>query len=131
MELQNVGFRPAIQQLVLPVRLLRAFVMDIAFLTRQSEFLRPCEDVIGCSREALETGGIVRIDLDKEGGYAGRILVTIRSNDPVYFGTNWEATDPTRFPARIKAAATALLNCGCLGRYEIIHKDGHLEIRTA
>lgn len=38
--------------------------------------------------------------------------------------------DATRFPARIKAAATALLNCGYEGRFDISHSDGLLTIRA-
>lgn len=102
--------------------------MDITFATSRSGFLKICEDIIWCDRKKLKSGGIFRIDLGKGGGYAGRVLVTIRPNDTTSFETNWEGNDPTRFPARIKAAATALLNCGFLGCYEILHRDGNLEI---
>jgi hypothetical protein len=103
--------------------------MDIAFATR-SRFLVACQDAIRRDRAELDAGGAIRIDLD-EGGYSGRVLVMIRPGDAVSFGTDWEATDPTRFPARIKAAATALLNCGCVGRFYVEHTDGALEIRAA
>ena len=105
--------------------------MDIIFATPRSGFLKICADVMLDGRKELESGGIIRINFDKRGGYAGRVLVTFRPNDTTSFETNWEGNDPTRFPARIKAAATALLNCGFLGRYEIIHRDGNLEIRAA
>ena len=103
--------------------------MDITFATPRSGFLKICEDVIYSGRKELEVGGIVRIKFDKRGGYPGRIKVTIRPNDTVSFETNWEGNDPTRFPARIKAAATALLNCECLGCYEITHRNGTMEIQ--
>lgn len=63
------------------------------------------------------------------GGYHGRVEVVIDSDDAETFGTNWEGTDPTRFPARIRAAATALFNSACFGKFEISHEDGLLEIR--
>lgn len=103
--------------------------MDIMFATPRSGFLKICEDVIYSGRKELEVGGSVRVNFKKRGGYPGRVLVTIRPNDKVSFKTNWEGNDPTRFPARIKAAATALLNCGFLGCYEITHRDGSMEIQ--
>jgi len=72
----------------------------------------------------------VHIDLD-EGGYDGRVIVTIHATDRTIFGTDWERADPTRFPARIRAAAAALLSCGCEGRFEVSHSDGSLTIRAA
>jgi hypothetical protein len=102
--------------------------MDIAYATR-SQFVDTCEAAIHGHRAELEAGGVVHVDLT-EGGYDGRVVVTIHPNDRASFGTDWESTDPTRFPARIKAAATALLNCGCEGRFEISHSDGSLAIRS-
>ena len=103
--------------------------MDIAYATR-SQFLDACEAAIRGHRAELDTGGVVHVDL-KEGGYDGQVVVTIRPSDRAAFGTDWESTDPTRFPARIKAAATALLNCGCEGQFEVSHSDGSLTIRSA
>lgn len=102
--------------------------MDIAYST-QSQFLEACEAAIREHRAELDAGETVSVDLG-DGGYAGRIVVTIRSDDRTSFGTDWTSSDPTRFPARIKAAATALLNCGCQGAFEVSHTDGSLAIRT-
>jgi hypothetical protein len=110
------------------VRSWRRLVVDIAYATR-SQFLNACEAAICGHRAELDAGRVVDVDLG-EGGYNGRIVVTIRPNDRSFFGTDWESADPTRFPARIKAAATALLNCGCLGRYEVSHSDGSVTIRS-
>lgn len=76
----------------------------------------------------LGAGEEVHVSLGP-GGYHGNIIVTIRDSDPYYFGTDWESSDPTRFPVRIKAAATALRNCACHGQFEISHLDGALTIR--
>lgn len=64
-----------------------------------------------------------------DGGYPGRVTVTIRAGDGASFETDWEGTDITRFPARIKAAATALLNCECVGRFVVSHERGLLTLR--
>jgi hypothetical protein len=103
--------------------------LDIRYVTRRSQFLGPCEAAIRRHRAELDAGGIVSVNLPP-GGYDGRVIVTIRPNDCSDFGTDWEHPDPTRFPARIKAAATALRNCGCEGRYEVSHSDGSLTIRA-
>ena len=103
--------------------------MDIAYVTR-SQFLDACEAAIRGHRAELDAGGVVNVELGS-GGYVGRVVVTIRSQDRASFGTDWEHSDSTRFPARIKAAATALLNCGCEGRFQIAHSDGSLAIRCA
>lgn len=65
-----------------------------------------------------------------EGGYDGRVVITIRQDGGESFVTDWTNPDPTRFPARIKAAATALLNCGYEGMFEVSHADGTLAIRS-
>jgi hypothetical protein len=102
--------------------------MEITYVTKSS-FLPACESAINTHRVNLDSGNPVHVDL-QEGGYNGRVIVTIRTNDRSAFNTDWESTDPTRFPARIKAAATALLHCGCEGRFEISHTDGLLTIRA-
>ncbi|MCL4748495.1 MAG: hypothetical protein KJZ83_24250, partial [Burkholderiaceae bacterium] len=78
---------------------------------------------------ALLTGVPIRIDMDTEKpGYSGRVVVEIRAGDGSGFGSDFEASDPTRFPARIRAAATALFTCGCPGQFLITHRNRVLEI---
>ncbi len=103
--------------------------MDVPYATR-SAFLAACEDAVRQGREALEAGQPVEVVFE-EGGYPGRVTVEIREHDDVTFGTDWESTDITRFPARIKAAATALKDCRCYGRYLIEHNAGAVTIRLA
>jgi hypothetical protein len=102
--------------------------MDSAYPTR-SQFLDACETAIREHHAELEAGGAVQFPIN-EGGYDGRVIAAIDPTDRSVFGTDWEGTDPTRFPARIKAAAAALLNCGCDGRFEISHSSGTLTIRA-
>ena len=102
--------------------------MDIPYSTR-SQFLDACEAAIRGHRADLENGATVSVNLD-EGGYEGRVIVTIRQDDRASFGADWTSSDPSRFPVRIKAAATALVNCGCEGAFEVAHADGSLTIRA-
>lgn len=104
--------------------------MEIAYHTKKSQLVPVCESAIREHRAELHAGGEVHVDLKRD-GYNGRVIVTIRATDRMAFGTDWESTDPTRFPARIKAAATALRNCHCEGRFEVSHSDGSLTIRAA
>lgn len=95
----------------------------------RSKFLDSCETAIREHRAELNAGAPVHVDL-REGGYEGRVVVTIRPTDRDVFATDWDRGDPTRFPARIKAAAAALFNCHCQGRFEVSHADGSLTIRA-
>lgn len=102
--------------------------MDIPYPIR-SKFLDACETAIREQQARLRAGKVVHVDLHG-GGYDGRVTVTIHTADRAVFGADWEHTDPTRFPARIRAAAAALLHCHCAGRFEISHSDGSLTIRA-
>lgn len=102
--------------------------MDIPYVD-ESGFLDPCERAIRQERTALDAGQLVRINLDAEKpGYPGRVIVEVRAGDGSGFGSDFESSDPTRFPARIRAATTALYNCGCWGRFLVTHGEGVLEI---
>lgn len=104
--------------------------MNIPYLIRHSDFLLPCKVAIRKNRRQLQAGGPIRVSLP-DGGYHGLVFVTITPNNSIKFGTNWTNNDPSRFPARIKAAATALKDSGYVGRFEIRHTDGTLNIRQA
>jgi hypothetical protein len=103
--------------------------VDIPYAGR-SLFLDACAAAIREQRAELDAGCSVTVDLNRGGGYSGRVIVNIRTADGTTFATDWERPDPTRFPARLKAAATALLHCGCMGRFELLHKDGTLTIQA-
>src|SRR5690349_6119162 len=103
--------------------------MKIRYSVRSS-FLLPCKGAIRNGGQRLQNGGSVSVNLPS-GGYDGHVYVNIRPRDPATFETNWANSDPTRFPARIKAAATALKDSGYIGRFEITHTDGILGIRQA
>jgi hypothetical protein len=103
--------------------------MDIPFVGR-SRFLHACEAAIREQRAELDARHAVQVNFQDEGGYDGRVIVTIHPADRRVFATDWDRADPTRFPARIRAAATALLNCGCEGRFELSHRNSSLTIQA-
>ncbi len=101
--------------------------MDIPFATR-SEFLGVCEQALTAQHERLNRGEQVDVPLEL-GGYNGHLIVTIRPGVTAAFQAEWESKDKSRFPSRIKAAATALRNCGYTGSFKICHDNGELSIR--
>ena len=95
-----------------------------------SEFTDACKGAITAQQKALNAGQIIQVLLEA-GGYSGKIKVTVKPSDLMEFETDWEHSDATRFPARIKAAATALRDCGYVGGFNISHTDGVLSICVA
>ena len=65
------------------------------------------------------------------GGYSGSIRVKIEKSQTLEFPADWESKDWTRFPARIRAAATALRDTSHFGTFDISHQDGTLRIPEA
>ncbi len=103
--------------------------MNIPYAIR-SKFTAFCQEGITAQQEALNDGKAVQIALEA-GGYPGKINVIIDAGKLTEFETDWSAGDQTRFPARIKAAATALRDCGSTGSFDISHADGVLSISKA
>jgi hypothetical protein len=101
--------------------------VEIAYASR-SRFLTDLETAIRNQRELVDQGEQIQVVME-DGGYPGRVTITVQTGNETTFDTDWEGTDATRFPARIKAAATALLNCGCVGRFAVGHEQGLLVIR--
>jgi hypothetical protein len=104
--------------------------MRIPHLTRQdtSNFYPVVREIlpVGCP---LAPGQIISCDLPADGGFAGDVAVDIF--DGPEFDTDWTSSNPDEwslFPARIRAAATALRDTGQRGRFRITHKDGALTI---
>jgi hypothetical protein len=102
-------------------------LVDIPYLVRDGQFLEPCRHAIEAQRGALVAGNLIRIEL-KPGGYPGHVTVLLNAGNRSEFGVGWRS-DPTRFPQRIRAAATALRDCSEYGRFEIAHTNGLIEIR--
>lgn len=72
----------------------------------------------------------IDIGLPKGGGYSGDIGVFIGPATEKSFEAEVSLNDWTRFPARIRAAATALRDERYKGCFRIAHSDGVLTIRA-
>jgi HNH endonuclease len=97
----------------------------IPYLVKDSEFYAPVKEVIARGMP-LEPGKVIECNVQKSGGYKSTVEVDIKPGEE--FISSREYTDPTRFSARIKAAATALRDSGNLGHYLISHYDGVITI---
>lgn len=91
------------------------------FMSAISEELREQKKTLASGRQI-----IVHFDADRK-GYPGTFEVKI-NQAACSFTVDFKNTDPTRFPARIKAAARALCQEGYDGTYKISHKSGALTI---
>ena len=99
---------------------------EIQFVERSS-FLPTIADALDDGPGYPRVGEPIQVSLRK-GGYAGRGEIEIMANHKEYFLADWRGTDSTRFPVRIRAAATALRDRKCFGRFAISHEDGLLVI---
>ncbi len=100
--------------------------MKIVYPTR-SKFLKKFEEIFHENKEKLAVGGLINVMLPP-GGYAGEVTVVIDKENKKEFNTDWIGSDSSRFPARIKAAASALKNQNCFGEFKVTHNEGILEI---
>jgi len=101
--------------------------MEIPYPTR-SKFLDSCLSEISTNKLALLAGDKLSITLSP-GGYNGKFEVGVVKSKPKGFDADWDYSDPTRFPPRIRTAAFALYKCKCIGQFEISHHEGILEIK--
>jgi hypothetical protein len=100
--------------------------MRISYTFRSSfleTIIAALDELRGCPRP----GNPLQVSLSEQ-GYDGEVLVDISVEHDDSFAADWESSDETRFPARIRAAATALRDRGCYGRFLIVHKQGELTI---
>ena len=101
-------------------------VTELKFPSR-SEFLERIERAIEDQRNQLEAGEAISVRLSAQ-GYNRRGVATIEAANSRTFWVD-KKSDPTRFGARIRAAALALHRKGYFGQYEIGHDTGVLTIR--
>ena len=74
--------------------------------------------------------GKIKIELEADAaGYSGEVRATIHPDLDEGFGSDWPGEDPTRFPARIRAAASALKDNGFKDDWMISHNDGTIKIQ--
>jgi hypothetical protein len=95
----------------------------------RSKFRSTIVDALREQDKSLTEGRQLVIQFEEEKkGYTGSYECKIDAS-ACAFTVDFKNTDPTRFPARIKAAARALCQEGYDGIYEISHKAGELTIR--
>jgi hypothetical protein len=102
------------------------FPTRISYAARSS-FFGAIDDALEDAGDRLTSGRAVEVILSPQ-GYDGEYLVRIDARDQQAFGTDWIGTDETRFPARIRAAATVLGNRGDRGVFRVSHVSGRLAI---
>lgn len=56
------------------------------------------------------------------GGYELDAEILIHADDAGWFDVDWENRDPSRFPARIRAAVTVLMRRGYVGAFLVSHR---------
>ena len=94
----------------------------------RSRFIPQIVDAIKIQRQALESGRQISVEFDEEKpGYPGDFQIEINRDKEVFI-VDFDNTDPTRFPARIKAAARALYEEGFEGKFQISHEAGTMKI---
>ena len=97
------------------------------YYPKRSKFLTPCVNAISQNKKSLLAGTPMSVKFSPQ-GYNGEVQVKIEKTNSTSFWTNWEGSDPTRFPVRIKAAAYALFKMGLYGDFIITHETGILTL---
>lgn len=100
--------------------------MRLAYAQR-SGFVEPITAALEKQQWRLDEHRAVVVRLSEE-GYDGAVIVEVDRDDDDSFGSDWEGSDETRFPARIRAAATALRDLRLYGKFDIVHEQGVLVI---
>jgi hypothetical protein len=94
-----------------------------------SSYSSACQMFVQCNTAAIMSGSKLIWRSGWAGGYAGRHLALIIS------GTTFHATyhlkDPSRFPVRLRALATALRDAGLMQLFFLSHKAGTVTIQRA
>ena len=100
--------------------------MNVPHLTQseRSEFYPLIREALGQAENRFP----LAVPLGKPGGYSGSVTLTISVANEAEFEVDLDMPDWTRFPARIRAAATALRDSGRFGTYHVTHTEGQLII---
>ena len=99
----------------------------IAF-SASSDFFDAIADRIRRDDEALFAGDSVVVTLGGSGYDATHIVVLDAARDDAFLG-DFPGSDTTRFPARIRAAATVLSEQRQFGSFAVTSEGPHLVIR--
>lgn len=97
------------------------------FNVKSSRFYMPCKNKIVQYKNELLKGQIV-VELDSAIRYNGLVKLQINEGQFDSFAVIEEKYED-EFPARVKAAATALRDCKCYGYFEIEQKNNVVIIK--
>lgn len=104
--------------------------MKVPYIERPGKIYRQCMTGMSRKKKDLVNGKEITITINREeSGYRGEVIVVICKGDHKSFDTNWPCQDETRFPARIKNAATVLRDQGLYDMFRISHCNGTIRIR--
>jgi hypothetical protein len=100
--------------------------MELQFSTRSS-FFDPIDRAV---RKSGTLDQPLQVELPP-GGYERTAEIFIRGEDTNSFSTDWMSKQPSRFSARLRAAATILQRRGFTGRFLLSHVNSVLTIERA
>jgi hypothetical protein len=104
--------------------------MKVPYLTQRGEIYTQCQAQVTEAEEDLANGKEITITINRQdAGYTGEIIVAICEGNDTHFDTNWSCQDVTRFPARIRNAATVLHDEGLYDMFRISHCNSTIRIR--
>ncbi len=103
--------------------------MEIPYANR-SAYLDVCSGALDHGCQDLESGKTIHIALDA-GGYPGAVAIELKADEPYAFWSDWDRLNPQKFPAPVRAVATALRKYGLIGRFTVTHSHGAIEVARA
>ena len=103
---------------------MRGFAVEVAYASRRDKgFTKEVRNAIAENPSGIEwectLGGK---------GYCGKMDVEVHNDEHFVAWTSVRYDDPSRFPARIKAAATALFEEGLQGEFHVHAENDKLKI---
>ena len=108
------------------------FLVITPYNTELGDFREAISNSLNENKVIFSDSGEMEVELEAEAsGYSGEVRVTIHPDLDEGFGSDWSGNDPTGFPARIRAAATAIKDNGYKDDYLIHHNDGLIKIQKA
>lgn len=94
----------------------------------RSSFLTPITNALRQQQQNLVKGQPVTVQLMDQKGYKGKYICEIDTSRGL-ITVNYDYSDASWFPARIKAACIALCLEGFHGTFEVSHDNGYIVIK--
>ena len=103
---------------------------EVSYLKQSGKFLVILTTKIEQFSNTLKNKVGISFEIDYRGGYVAKnMIIEIPNDDKLFFIAHWSGKDVTRFPARIKALATALRDCSLYGQFDVSHESGKFTLR--